>query len=491
MPVTPARAVASANPGSSDQRLEPMTRKRGSSVARSMRTRSIAPGAARWPPLIWAPSKAGPGRARRGEQPVAVAEHDLGVRADVDERASTSSARCGVLGEDHAGGVGADVAGDARQDVDARARVGPAAPSSAAGRPDGPVGGERERRRAERHRVDAEQEVMHDRVADDRQLEDRRATSTPARAASPATSSSSASRTARGHLGRALGMHHRVRDPAHQVLAEADLRVHHAVARRGPRRRRGRRGGRRSWSSRRRSRRRSARSWRPGQTPVIVAAVVDGDRHPVARPPRAPAGGPGSTCEVGLEAGRGPTRARAPRGAGRGRRRRGELAAARPRRSGAGRPGRSTKSRTVDALAHDLAVDLALRRDVDEDVAVDVRRCSQAAGRRRGPWRRGTSASIAPGGDRWSGARGDAVLGERADARLDLAAAADAAPAADRVDVDAERARGVEDGRARREPAAPPRRREDDERSSAGGSSRSPGQPAAGGVGRPRRRGGG
>ena len=31
-----------------------------SSVSGSIRTRSIAPGAARWPPLIWAPSKAGP-----------------------------------------------------------------------------------------------------------------------------------------------------------------------------------------------------------------------------------------------------------------------------------------------------------------------------------------------------------------------------------------------------------------------------------------------
>ena len=33
-----------------------------------------------------------------------------------------------------------------------------------------------------------------------------------------------------GHLAGALGMHHRVRDAAHQVLAEPDLRVHHAVA---------------------------------------------------------------------------------------------------------------------------------------------------------------------------------------------------------------------------------------------------------------------
>ena len=47
MPVMPVSAVAAAKPGSSDQSSEPMTRKRGSSVARSIRTRSIAPGAAR------------------------------------------------------------------------------------------------------------------------------------------------------------------------------------------------------------------------------------------------------------------------------------------------------------------------------------------------------------------------------------------------------------------------------------------------------------
>ena len=67
-----------------------------------MRTRSMAPGAARWPPLIWAPSKAGPVGRRGGEQPVAVAEHDLGVRADVDDQASTSLAAVRRLGEDHA-----------------------------------------------------------------------------------------------------------------------------------------------------------------------------------------------------------------------------------------------------------------------------------------------------------------------------------------------------------------------------------------------------
>ena len=52
MPVTPVFCVASAKPGSSDQRSEPITLKRGSSVSGSMRTRSMAPGAARWPQLI-------------------------------------------------------------------------------------------------------------------------------------------------------------------------------------------------------------------------------------------------------------------------------------------------------------------------------------------------------------------------------------------------------------------------------------------------------
>ena len=65
---------------------QPITLNRGSSVSRSIRTRSIAPGAARWPQAICAPSNAGPVGLRAGEQPLAVAEHDLGVGADVDEQ---------------------------------------------------------------------------------------------------------------------------------------------------------------------------------------------------------------------------------------------------------------------------------------------------------------------------------------------------------------------------------------------------------------------
>ena len=49
IPVIPVFAVAAANPGSSDHISAPITLNRGSSVSRSMRTRSIAPGAARCP----------------------------------------------------------------------------------------------------------------------------------------------------------------------------------------------------------------------------------------------------------------------------------------------------------------------------------------------------------------------------------------------------------------------------------------------------------
>ena len=63
------------------------------------------------------------GRARRGEQPALVAEHDLGVRADVDDEGHAVGL-VRLLGEDDAGRVGPDVAGDARQHVDPGARDG-------------------------------------------------------------------------------------------------------------------------------------------------------------------------------------------------------------------------------------------------------------------------------------------------------------------------------------------------------------------------------
>jgi len=60
IPVTPLFRVCCSKSGSSDQRSQPITLNLGSSVPLSIRTRSIAPGAARCPELICAPSKAGP-----------------------------------------------------------------------------------------------------------------------------------------------------------------------------------------------------------------------------------------------------------------------------------------------------------------------------------------------------------------------------------------------------------------------------------------------
>ena len=60
IPVIPVSETASSKPSSSDQISDPITENRGSKVSGLIRSRSIAPGAARWPELICAPSKAGP-----------------------------------------------------------------------------------------------------------------------------------------------------------------------------------------------------------------------------------------------------------------------------------------------------------------------------------------------------------------------------------------------------------------------------------------------
>ena len=132
----------------------------------------MAPGAARWPPEIWAPSKAGPvgleAASSRRRSPSTISAF-----VPTSTTSVIRSAWCGSSARITPAVSAPDVAGDARQDVDPRARVRAQA-ELRGGRLDRPVGGQRERRAAERRRVDAEQEVVHDRVADDRELEDRR-----------------------------------------------------------------------------------------------------------------------------------------------------------------------------------------------------------------------------------------------------------------------------------------------------------------------------
>jgi hypothetical protein len=119
------------------------------------------------------------------------------------------------------------VAGDAGQGVDACAGVevqGDLARPEAQGF----IGGEREGCAAELHRIDAEHQVMHDRVADDRHLQEV-AHGHLGLAGHVGGEGVEGAAHRLGHLLRAPRMHHRVGDAAHQILAEADLRVHEAA----------------------------------------------------------------------------------------------------------------------------------------------------------------------------------------------------------------------------------------------------------------------
>ena len=161
-----------------------------------------------------------------------------------------------ALGEDRRRGVGADVAGDARSDVEGG--VGQVELEVSAAAADGVARRQRERGAAEWRRVDAEHEVVHDRVADDHDVEHPVAVDT---GGVEQLADQLVDRLAHGggQLAIAAGVHHHVGHAAHQVLAEADLRVHPpplAEITSPPNRRRG---ARRSSSSRRRRRRRRPR----------------------------------------------------------------------------------------------------------------------------------------------------------------------------------------------------------------------------------------
>ena len=118
----------------------------------------------------------------------------------------------------------------------------------------------------------------------------------------------------------------------------------------------------------------------------------------------------------------------------------------------------------VGLLAHDLAVDLALRRHVDHDVRRDDAPCSRAGGPRRGRGRPRSAARSRVDRRQVACARGDPVLRELAlgDARPGSARRSRGRRRPSRC-----RRRAAARRRApssRREPAAPARRREDDER---------------------------
>ena len=398
-----------------------------------------------------------PGRRGTGDQPPAVAENDLGVGADVDEEGDLVLF-VGRLGKHHAGAVGADMAGDQGKRVD----PGPGRDMQTevmGARVIRPVDGQSKGCSAEFDRIEAEEEVVHDRIADRGHLDD------PVALDAGVTGDLADELIDRGaddggHLRLAARMHHHVGDAAHQILAEADLRVHHAG--RGERLaadevgEMGGDGGRADIDG-------------DAEHPVDkarpqaddLAAGADGDRHL-----------PGAGAKRLLEDGE-----HGKPGAGADDlplvgERHGEAAkiARRIVHVGLGHldivkadDGIERDDPRVSVLADDLTMDLAFLGDVDDRVAEDLRLAAEPPPEAK----RAALLDIAlldpvPAGQ-VIGRRRYAVLGELALGNLDLAASANSPSAADRIEIDAETPRRIEEARSFDESSPLAGRREDDQ----------------------------
>ena len=169
-----------------------------------------------------------PGRARAAQHPAPVAQDDLGIGADVDDQHELVAGVRG-LGQLHGDVVGADVAGDAGQHVHTRRRV-QAQTQLARLEVDRLAHRQRERRAAELHGADPEQQVVHDGVADEHDIDDV-VERDPGRLDRALGQLLQRGDDGPVHLLRAVRVHHHVADPAHQVLAEAHLRVHRRLGR--------------------------------------------------------------------------------------------------------------------------------------------------------------------------------------------------------------------------------------------------------------------
>ena len=290
---------------------------------------------------------------------------------------------------------------------------------------------------------------MHDRVADQRERED--VLRYRARFARH-IACKVGQRRADGerHLLRAARVHHRVGDAAHEVFAEADLRVHHP-------------GGRHHFAGREvakmRGDGRRTHIDRHAERPLVEARPQADDlaprlhrcRHlPLACPQRRLQRS--QHTELDAETG--------------------ELPFALERfRETTQITRRIVHVRLADldivqtdegievdlthfcGLAHDLTVDLARRRHIDHHIAADFRLTGEPL---TGFEHLATGAArLDLGGRRDAGlARAYAVLGELACGDHHLATTADTASAADGVDVDPELARRLQERRAEREPPA-------------------------------------
>ena len=113
-------------------------------------------------------------------------------------------------------------------------------------------------------------------------------------------------------------------------------------------------------------------------------------------------------------------------------------------------------------LADDLPMHLAVRRNVDDDVAPNLRRTPEAPPRAERCALLVVALLDRPELGEMLRPRAHAVLGEHADALHNLAATADTSAATHRIEVDAERPGRFEDRRPRRKLTPPARWREHD-----------------------------
>ena len=108
----------------------------------------------------------------------------------------------------------------------------------------------------------------------------------------------------------------------------------------------------------------------------------------------------------------------------------------------------------VGSLADKLVVNLTFRRNINDDVRLQRRLAGQAPPGGK-PFLVGVALFDGSHTAQAVGAGGDAVLGEFAAPDIDLTASAQGTAAADGIDINAERARRLQNGGARRNAALP------------------------------------
>ena len=329
------------------------------------------------------------------------------------------------------------MAGDAGQDIDPCRAVDMGQVQIARIQAERARGGQRKGRLAQFHRINAQQQVMHDRVADKDDLVDRRGLD--ARLGGDG-SDQRVQRLAHGagHFHVAARVHHGVADAAHQVFAETDLRVHHPAG--------GQNGAIAQVAQMRRDGGGAQIDGQPVEpalvkprpdvqdagTGVVMTLMYRHGHFPLTL-----AQGrlqPAQNGKVSLDIGHLPLIIQGQRqtfeiARGFVHVRLGHLDVDGPR----GRVHHDVAHR--GRLADDLLVDLAFGGHVNHDIAHHLGLAAQAAALCQAPDRLVAFLDRIPV-RQGIGADGDAMLGKLAIARRDLAFRTDAAPAADRIKID-------------------------------------------------------